>query len=586
MNRSTGKGLRRRDAARVVGAALTCAGLFFASGCTTLPGRSAPEAISSYVPTPHVEDVIKPQDNRPPDLLLRDFFSASSHPVGKHKAAKLFLTPTEAERWNPGRQIMVLDRIFINSDSEQRDGSVTYRVRGNVIGTLGVGGVFTPEYTAYETTYELHLIDGQWRIADLHDGVIMDRSDFVSSYDARPVYFVDPKGEALVPDRRWIYTRQQSMGSSLISLLSTGPQVLLRRGVHTFFPEGATVQTRKKEGVFEVDMTGLTELSQPDRMHLAAQVVWTLASGDVRGPYRLLADGAPLSEEVGEVWHVNDVSRFDPRVSAAVPLRAVAGGQVVELNDDASTTTAQPGWLNTNFVESLAVSGRDNVFAAVTGQGDEPRRLMVGSQGEEPQEALSAHSLTRPTWGVDASVMYSVADGKKVVRVTRSAATGGLSVDDIGTDALRGLGDKARISMLRMSRDGTRAALLINGRVYVSVLERLEDGKTRLGELVEIGYQLGDTAVSVDWQNDGSILVGTRANDAPVWIIAADGSSASQITARNISAPVVSLGSNGDYFFATDDRAMMMLSRNAPDPKFWREVPGLRGVRAVPVLAH
>ena len=140
--------------------------------------------------------------------------------------------------------------------------------------------------------------------------------------------------------------------------------------------------------------------------------------------------------------------------------------------------------------------------------------------------------------------------------------------------------------MLRMSRDGTRAALLINGRVYVSVLERLEDGKTRLGELVEIGYQLGDIAVYVDWQNDGSILVGTRANDAPVWIIAADGSSASQITARNISAPVVSLGSNGDYFFATDDRAMMMLSRNAPDPKFWREVPGLRGVRAVPVLAH
>ena len=68
---------------KLIGTALVASGTLVANGCTTLPGDSAPEVISSYSPAPDVEDVVEPKDNQPSDLLLRDFFAASAHPDRK-----------------------------------------------------------------------------------------------------------------------------------------------------------------------------------------------------------------------------------------------------------------------------------------------------------------------------------------------------------------------------------------------------------------------------------------------------------------------------------------------------------------------
>lgn len=572
---------------KLVGTTLVATGTLFAAACTTLPGDSAPEVISSYSPTPDVEDVVEPKENEAPDLLLRDFFSASAHPVSDYAAARKFLTTERADKWRPEHKTKILDRVFINSDGAVRDGKVTYRVRGNVLGTLSPGGVFTPEFTAYETTYQMAQENGQWRISNLRDAVVLDRTDFVAAYDARDVYFVDPRGSMLVPDRRWIYTRQQSIGASLISLLSNGPRPQLGDAVSSLVPRTATVRTQRTEdGEFEVEFTGLSGLNPEARRLLGAQVVWTLAGGDVRGPYRLVADGTLLSEDVGETWHVNDVSQFDPRASVVAPLRAVAGGQVRELSESDGEATTMGGWLASNYIESLAVATQENMFAAVAGLSNRPRRLLVGKAEGAPQELVQARSLTRPTWSGDARALYTVADGKDVKRFIRSGQSGNLVEEPVDAREVQKLGEDSRISMFRVSRDGVRAALLVDGRVYVTVLHDGERGGVRLGPLEEIGYQLGDTAVSVAWQHDGTLLVGTRANDAPVWHLAMDGSMARQESTRNIAAPVVAVASTESSLYATDGRALVMLNRDDSDPKYWREVPGLAGQRAIPVIAN
>src|SRR5699024_1421710 len=182
---------------------------------------------------PDVEDVVEPKDNQPSDLLLRDFFAASAHPVSDYAAARKFLTTERADQWHPERKTKVLDRVFINSDGAVSDGKITYRVRGNVLGTLSPGGVFTPQFTGYETTYELVQERGQWRMSIRPDGVVLDRAGFFSACEARDLCFVTPRGSMPAPARRWTSPRQQSTGASMVALLNNGPNPLLGDAVNS-----------------------------------------------------------------------------------------------------------------------------------------------------------------------------------------------------------------------------------------------------------------------------------------------------------------------------------------------------------------
>lgn len=555
------------------------------SACTTLPGDSAPEVVSSYAASPALEEVVEPTPGNPADLMLRDFFSASAHPLVDHEAARRFLTPEAATSWDAGNDVFVLDRMDIASDSSASADKVTYTVRGNLIGSMGVGGAYRPMFTGYETSYDMVKVNGEWRISNLPDAVVVDRNDFTSVYQPHAVYFVDPQSRHLVADRRWVYTRQQSMSASLISLLAAGPKDSLEKGVRTLIPQNATVQTRSLDsGGVSVDFTGMTGLNQQERELVAAQVVWTLASSDVRGPYSITADGSPLSEQNGQEWQVEDVSKFDPQADVAMPLRAVLDGKIVDISENQSTPIE--GWVNDQYNESVAVSPQGSVFAVVTGRGDWERKLLVGGENDQPQTAVTADSLTRPTWGSDADTIYTVVDGKQVVRLARREL-GAVDRSNVDMGAIRQVdGETTRISMFRLARDGVRAVLLINGRVYTTVLENNDDGGKRLGSLIQVGHQLGDTAISADWQPDGSLLVGTRSSDAPLWQVAADGSIATQLPSRNLSAPVVAVAATSTVVYATDARALMQLNNMESERRFWREVPALQGQRAVAVLAN
>lgn len=565
--------------------ALAAACLLTISGCTTLPDNSTPEAISSYAPAPSVDHVPEPVEGRPSDFMLRDFFAASAHPLSNHQAAKQFMTEDVQNRWEGKDSTLVLDKIDLTSEGETSQNRITYRVRGNVVGSLGVGGVYDPQYAAFETTYELTKVAGEWRISNLPNAVVLDRADFVGAYEPRNIYFVGAQTKQLVPDRRWIYNRQQSMAASLISLLVAGPNSKLEDALVANLPEGATAQVDAVDrGGVNVRFSGLKDLGADERERLAAQVIWTLVGSEVRGPYGLYADGAPLSDQSAERWLVQDVSQYDPAAQVTMPLRTIAGGALLEIKGGEAQKI--PGWVNHQYVESVAVSPQEEVFAAVTGRGDQKRVLKVGNQDSEPQSVVEADALTRPAWGGNSTALYTVADGKRVIRLHRSVTSGDVTAQAVDTSEVEDLKEQdSRISVFRVSHDGTRAVMLIQGKIYVSVL-RQDGSEFSLGEPVQIGHQLGDTAVSAEWTNTGTVIVGTRANDAPVWNVAADGSESQQLSARNLSAPVVSVAATPDKIYATDARALMQFEFNDDDARFWREEPTMQGQRATPVLGY
>ncbi|WP_289460311.1 hypothetical protein, partial [Klebsiella pneumoniae] len=83
-----------------------------------------------------------------------------------------------------------------------------------------------------------------------------------------------------------------------------------------------------------IDLENLTITDPNSRLLLAAQLVWTLARSDVKGPYLINADGAPLDDRFVEGWKTTDVAATDPGavdgVSAGV--HALIGGAIVVLD--------------------------------------------------------------------------------------------------------------------------------------------------------------------------------------------------------------------------------------------------------------
>ena len=563
------------------------AALGLVAACTTIPGESKPEAISSYAPQPDLDNVPVPEPDQPSDLLLRDFLTASAHPTANHQAAKEFLTEEAAANWEEDTPIVVLERTDVTSAGASAGDVISYDVSGNMVGRLSEAGEYYPESTPFEGEYRLRQVDGQWRIAELPNAVVIDRSDFLQQYTSRNIYYMNQNGDSLVPDPRWIYNEANSLPTTLMSRLTDGPNSRLVGGVRNILPNGVTAHVRPSSGGgVTVDLLGWEEVEDANWEMLVAQIVWTLAGSDVRGPYTVLADGSNPTGQMSDGWQIQDVSQFDPEKFIAEPLRAVSNGKVYE--EEGAEAAQMDGWTSRRWVESMAVSSQDGVFGAVTGRGEEPRQLMVGELTDSPQMSLQARSITRPSWGADSSVFYAVADGQDPYRFTRNVATGAIGRSEVDASAIEDLGmDDPRISVFRVSHSGTRVLMVINGRVFVSVLEQ-GDGQQnyRLGTLREISYPLGDSAVSADWRSDGSILVGTRSSDAPVWQLSLDGAVATQLSTRNISAPVVAVAASGNRIYATDSRALMQFDPSTENARFWREVPSMQGQRAVPVLTY
>lgn len=430
----------------------------------------------------------------------------------------------------------------------------------------------------------------------------MDRTDFTSAYQQREVYFLDPSMRYLVPDLRWTYKRQDNVGMSLMSLLAAGPRESLSSGVVSAMPPDVVVQARpQQDGDFTVDLSGLSRTSAEELRALVAQLVWTLADSEVRGPYRILSDGVPLSVQAGESagdaedrWTIDDVLDFDPRAVPDEPLRALRDGVLVEVADNGAVVS--DGWTATGQLESVACAA-DGTVAAVVGHGDEQRRLAVGEVGGTPVTVRSADQISRPSWTSDGQMLYAVADGTRVKRWSK-VASGGMTETAVDSRVIDELGfEEPSISELSVSRDGTRVALIINGRLYISVLETVgatgELSGPRLGTPVPVAPGLGDTAVSVGWRPDGTLLVGTRASAAPVWVVSVDGSIQNQLTSRNVTAPVVAVASTEATEYILDGRALLQLGHGPAGlgetdtaDDFWREVPALQGARAVPVTVH
>lgn len=117
-------------------------------------------------------------------------------------------------------------------------------------------------------------------------------------------------------------------------------------------------------------------------------------------------------------------------------------------------------------------------------------------------------------------------------------------------------------------------------------MDRRSPGERAIVNVMEYATELGGSVVAADWQPDGSLIVGTSSSISPVLRVEQDGSSATTLSVGNISAPVVAVAASPNMLYVTDANAILQLPNAGEDNPLWREVPGLQGVRAIPIVAR
>ncbi|WP_396885428.1 MtrAB system accessory lipoprotein LpqB [Mycobacterium sp. SMC-8] len=574
-----------------------CAFMVMLTGCAGVPSSSSPQAIGT-VDRPAPPSLPKPTPGMDPDVLLREFLKATADPANRHLAARQFLTESASATWDDAGSALLIDNVvFVETRSPDR---VQVTMRADILGSLSDMGVFETGAGALPDPGPIELVktSGGWRIDRLPNGVFLDWQQFQATYKRHTLYFADPTGKTVVPDPRYVAVSEpDQLATELVSKLVTGPRPEMDKTVRNLLgppmrlrgpvtrADGGKTGIGRGYGGARIDLENLSTTDPHSRQLLAAQLIWTLARSGINGPYVINADGAALDDRFAEGWDTADVAATDPGAAdgAAAGLHGLVGGSLVRIDGQRAPRVPGPfGQMPGQTAAALSRSGQE-VASIVTlrpGAPDMASSLWVGPLGGNATQAMDGRSLSRPSWSLDDAV-WVVVDGNNVVRVIQDASGQPARIPvDVSAVVTRFPG---AIAELQLSRDGTRAAMVIEGKIVLAGVEQTAGGNYALTYPRRLGYGLGETAVSLSWRTGDDIVVTRTVPQNPVSYVNLDGVN-SDGPSRNLLMPVRTVAAGPSAVYVADGRGVLLLSGSAAEDPAWNEVRPLMSAGAVPVL--
>jgi hypothetical protein len=568
------------------------------AGCAGVPSWSAPQAIGT-VERPAPSNLPKPTPGMDPDVILREFLKATADPANRHLAARQFLTQSASNAWDDAGSALLIDHVvFVETRGAER---VSANMRADILGSLSDVGVFETAEGMLPDPGPIELVktSGGWRIDRLPNGVFLDWQQFQATYKRNTLYFADPTGKTVVPDPRYVaVSDHDQLATELVSKLLAGPRPAMAHTVRNLLApplrlrgpvtraDGGKNGIGRGYGGARIELEKLSTTDPHSRQLLAAQIIWTLARADIRGPYVINADGAPLDDRFPDGWTTSDVAATDPGAAdgAGAGLHALVNGSLVGL--DGQRVTNVPGAFGQTGDQTgaaLSRSGRQ-VASVVTlrrGAPDMAASLWIGDLGGEAVQSADGHSLTRPSWSLDDAV-WVVVDNNNVLRAIQEPASppARIPVDSAAVaSAFPGA-----ITDLQLSRDSTRAAMVINGQVILASVEQTQAGQFALTYPRRLGFGLGNSVVSLSWRTGDDIVVTRTDASHPVSYVNIDGVN-SDAPARGLQMPVTTVAANPSTVYVAAPQGVLQYSASAAESQqSWSDVPGLMVAGAAPVL--
>jgi WD40 repeat protein len=498
--------------------------LFALCSCSGVPSSSQPEVIRTVpngvagTPAPTIIPVL----NSDPRTIVSDFLRANLGEDAHHAAARAFLTQDARNKWTD-TTVAVVDTLQV-SVADPVSHAVT--VSANQIGTLDQRGVYTPVLqadgsgTPVSFTFQMQQVNKQWRIGQLPNGLLVDRSDFASSYTPRKVYFLDSAQRQLVPDLRYTTLTGQTLASWLLDQLTNPPRAELQSAVTSDLPEQTTHASVSLSGsALVVDLPGVSAVTGATRYRLAAQLAFTF---DFASTVTIEDGTRPVDvPNAGVVFSTDEFGSF---LSGGSPesLYYLRNGVIVDQNGTALAGAAG----STDYaLTSVALSSSNSatLVAGTTGTGAAQRLMLGSASGGLKAVGLPAGPLSRPAWAPSQGEVW-IGDGESLLRVSAQGVVSNVQV--AGRTPSTGT-----IGAVSFSPDGVRIAMVIaqdDGTSQLWIGSVVRSGQTvRVDGLLPItppGLLLKDVA----WNDDTTLYtVGSdsaRPGAPAIWSVQVDGS--------------------------------------------------------------
>jgi hypothetical protein len=459
------------------------------AGCTSLPTSSAPAPfdVSAKDGSGIQFSAEGPSADADAATLVNDFLLAcAAGPQDDYATARLFLSAASARSWQPETEILVYDTDTAPSVTAGSETATQVDVTVAVLGVASVdaSGVLTRVATStVSRTFTLVREEGQWRINNPENMVLMSRASFTASFSLANLYFPTAEGGDLVADPRWYPSRR--LASHLLAGLVEGPRQSLAPVTANAIPPGTTVPSQGldvADGVARVELNAVMPSSESARTTLAWELVRTLTQvADV------LRVNASLSGDVLDMQAipVPPTYSLDTLVGAGPGgVGLVSSSSVTELAavTDASNPTVSP--VDSSLV---AWSGTDGVYAQRGGT----------TVAFLPGQAPLGPSVDRFGWVWGPATASSVSVGGGV--------DGAFSVSVESESA-------GQIRAVRISPDGTRALVLrgSDASAWVGVVERGASGRPlAIRSLEEIPLEHG-SVVDASWTTSTGLALVVR----------------------------------------------------------------------------
>jgi hypothetical protein len=542
--------------------------------CARIPTSGAvQQGVAGQVaePNPAVVLAVGPQPGSQPEQIVEDYLTAGAAGVSNgldFTVARKYLYGDAAANWNPLGSVLVVDGF---TPSQPSDTQVT--IEASVVAKVDADGVYSETARGAPETVTFGMIQdtsGQWRIKDVPDGLILTSRQFLDQFRRVSLFFLTPDAQFLVPDPRWYPA--VNLATSVVKGLLAGPAPLLRDAVRTAVPQGVVLTPEAvtvKDGQAAVDLGPAGVVQAADHDLLVAQIQETLVQqvaqvrtvavqAGVDGPQlqgnkQLLTIGQAQATSGGAEMLASDANG-DHLVALGAPPSAAP-----------PTPVASVAPLTGLDARSPARSENGAVRAFLHG----PNELATVPTAAQPaQMLLSQPNLVAPSvdrfgwvWTASAGTVWA-ADGR----------------DPAVPLTPKWLADRT-VKAVRVSRDGTRIAVVSTGQAGVSIdvagiardqrggPQQLSDRTQRVGAALTV-------ADSVVWYDDDQLGVLARGpGSATVWEVPLGGpSKALPDVAGGIS--LAGWRTERSLLVGTGDGRLLIFSGPT-----WTPVEGVSGVR-------
>ncbi|WP_031525277.1 LpqB family beta-propeller domain-containing protein [Streptomyces sp. NRRL F-5123] len=529
-------GGRAGRAARV---ALPLSAALLLAGCASMPSGGEVSKVDDSQQAEGDTQVrvfgIPPRAHEQPWEIVNGFLEATTSGETDFATAKQYLAADLKKRWKPLAGITVLStvpRALPVSDPGPKATVETISLDNTQTAKVDAGYAYRLSSDLFHEQVHLVKQNGEWRIDDLNDGLLLSAADFQRIYHSVNMYYFAAQGsgdrqgggrQTLIADPVYLRRQQPDALSATVTALLGGPSEWLAPVADTAAPAGARLHDGRTSSVSLDDSQRLqVRLDKVDKLHgeacrrLAAQIfatvqgqssvqlssvevqrtdgteACTIGSGEAGqyGPGNLVG-GTSAQFYIGSAKH-NLIERQGASTSG-YPVRGPLGADKANL---LSVAVRRDGRL----AAAVRSDGRQLVVASLA-DGAAVQTAPLTSAAQDPRNGLSA-----PSW--DGFDDLWVADRNPAVSRLYVLPAGTGQPVAVGVPELEG-----RIESLRVASDGLRIALVVSeGGKDRLMLGRIDRGGTpeqpqfAVHDLRDI-TPAGESVLSASWAGASRLVV-------------------------------------------------------------------------------